>query len=48
MDRAIKVVGSVLLAVFIGYVMYRNIMLRFIPSSDLIKDEETKAMYHRT
>ncbi len=48
MDRAIKIVGSILLAVFISYVVYRNIMLRFIPSSDLVKDEETKAMYHRT
>ncbi len=46
MSRIFKAIGSVILLVLIIYVAYRNIMLHFIPSVDLIKDESTSTLYN--
>lgn len=45
--KVVKGVFSAILLIFIGYVIYRNINLRVVPSVNLVKDEATQAMYSR-
>ena len=47
MDKAIKILGTLIVIVLLSYLIYRNIMLHFIPSSDLVKDESTSALYNK-
>lgn len=46
MKKLFKSIFTIIVLIFIGYVIYRNIILGTIPSIDLIKDEKTMSMYN--
>ncbi len=45
MKKVLKVIGAIIVLIFLIYFVYRNIALRFVPSSDLVKDESTSRLY---
>lgn len=46
MKNVFKAIFTLVIIIFIGYVIYRNMLLSTIPSVDLIKDEKTMSMYN--
>lgn len=46
MKKVFKVIFTIIFICLLIYVVYRNINLRTIPSSDLIKDEATSRLYY--
>lgn len=47
MQKVFKIITSIVIFLFLIYVGYRNINLRKVSSTNLIKDEQTSSLYHR-
>ncbi len=47
MKKGLKIIISIIIIILLVYIGYRNINLRKIASTNLIKDEQTSSLYHR-
>lgn len=47
MKNILKIIGSVVLIIFLIYFVYRNINLWHVPKSDLVKNEATSKLYRK-
>lgn len=45
MKNILKIIFTCIVFIFIGYVIYRNVELRHVPTSDLIRNEDTSKLY---
>lgn len=45
MKNILKIIFTILVIIFMGYVIYRNVAMRHVPKTDLIKNEATSKLY---